>query len=198
MKNLQGRACWKAFINGNDKAFEDIYHLYVDRLFSFGLKYHTDKDLIKDCLQDLFINIYHYRNNLNSDVNPISYLFAALRNGILARLKKESRQQDLPYEMDHAFLLEWSPETTWIKKEDDKLLIAKLQQLIKQLPARQREIIYLKFNEELGYEEIAEMLNISVPTCRTMVYRAIKQLREHMEQVPLAHLLFLFFKKPLQ
>lgn len=196
MDNLQGRTCWRAFISGNDEAFEDIYRLYIDRLFSFGMKYNTDRDLVKDCLQDVFANIYYYRANLNSEANPLSYLFTALRNSIFAKIKKENKERGLPYEIDHLFMLEWSPETTWIKKEEDKLLIAKLQQLIKKLPTRQQEIIYLKFNEELGYEEIAEMLNISTPTCRTLVYRAIKQLRENIENVPIAHLLYLAFRRP--
>jgi RNA polymerase sigma factor (sigma-70 family) len=197
MDNLQGRTCWRAFISGDDEAFEDIYRLYIDRLFSFGLKYNTDRDLVKDCLQDVFANIYYYRANLNPEANPLSYLFTALRNSIFAKIKKENKERGLPYEIDHLFMLEWSPETTWIKKEEDKLLIAKLQQLIKKLPIRQQEIIYLKFNEELGYEEIAEMLNISIPTCRTLVYRAIKQLRENIEHVPLAQVFCLFFNKSI-
>jgi len=195
MENLQGRIFWKAFINGDDRAFEDIYKLYVDRLFAFGMKYHADRDLVQDCLQDLFANLYHYRTNLNPDVNPISYLFASLRNTVLTRLKKEQRNQDSPYTMANTFQLEWSAEMTWIKKEEDKHLVSKLQRMIELLPARQREIIYLKFNEELCYEEIAKMLEISVPTCRTLVYRAIKQLREHLENAPLAHILCLFFRK---
>lgn len=196
MDNLQGRTCWRAFVNGNDAAFEEIYRLYIDRLFSFGLKYNTNRDLIQDCLQDVFVNVYSYRTNLNPEANPLFYLFAALRNSILAKVRKENREQGLAYEIDPLFMLEWSPETTWIKKEEDKLLISKLQQLIRRLPARQQEIIYLKFNEELRYEEIAEMLNISIPTCRTLIYRALKQLRENIEHVPLAHLLYLVFKRP--
>ncbi|GAA4806100.1 sigma-70 family RNA polymerase sigma factor [Olivibacter ginsenosidimutans] len=194
MENLQGRILWKAFIEGNDQSFESLYELYIARLFAFGMKYHTDRDLIQDCLQDLFVNIYHYRSNLNPDVNPLSYLFAALRNGILARLKQEKKNLDTTA-LIYTFQLEWSAEMTWIKKEEDRALIYKLQQFTQRLPARQREILYLKFSEELGYEAIAEMLNITVPTCRTLVYRAIKQLREQIENLPLVHLLCLFFKR---
>lgn len=191
MENLHGRTLWKAFIYGNDQAFEKVYGLYVDRLFAFGLKYHADRDLVKDCLQDLFTNLFYYRSNLNPEVNPLPYLFSSLRNNILARIKKEHRDQHLAYTFD----LEWGPEMAWIKREEDRYLVSKLQEQIKKLPSRQREIVYLKFNEELRYEEIAEMLNISIPTCRTLVYRAIKQLREQMVDLPLAHVLCLFFHK---
>ncbi|WP_134088667.1 RNA polymerase sigma factor [Olivibacter sp. XZL3] len=186
MDNLKERTCWKAFINGNDSAFETLYKRYADRLFAFGMKYHSDGDVIKDCLHDLFINLFHYRSNLNPNANPLSYLFTALRNNILARVRRNYRDQALIERLEYTFDLEWSAEATWIKKEEDRLLVTKVQQLIKRLPARQREIIYLKFNEELSYEEIANMLDVSVATCRTLVYRAIKQLREDIEEVPLA------------
>ncbi|MGK9125657.1 sigma-70 family RNA polymerase sigma factor [Olivibacter sp. SA151] len=185
MDNLNERAFWKAFIKGNDRAFENIYKLYADRLFAFGMKYHADRDVIKDCLHDLFVNLFHYRSKLNPDVNPLSYLFTSLRNNVLARLRKDNRSQALVERIDYSFDLEWSPETVWIKKEEDRQLVVKLQQLIKRLPARQREVIYLKFNEELSYEEIASMLDISIASCRTLIYRAIKQLREHVEDIPL-------------
>ncbi|MEH6306590.1 sigma-70 family RNA polymerase sigma factor [Olivibacter sp. CPCC 100613] len=139
MDNLKERTFWKAFINGNDQAFENIYKLYVDRLFAFGLKYHSDGDVVKDCLHDLFVNLFHYRSNLNPAANPLSYLFTSLRNGVLARLKADSRNQTLAGRLDYPFDLEWSPESVWIKKEEDRQLVVKLQQLIKRLPARQRK-----------------------------------------------------------
>lgn len=193
MDTLKECACWKAFINGNNQAFGNIYKLYADRLFAFGMKYHSDRELIKDCLHDLFLNLFHYRSNLNPDVNPLSYLFTSLRNNILARLRRDYRTQELTERLDYSFDLEWSAEALWIKREEDKQLVKKLQKLIKDLPTRQREVIYLKFNEELSYEEIANMLDISIATCRTLVYRAVKQMREHSENIPLAQVFVLLF-----
>ncbi|MBO9637571.1 MAG: sigma-70 region 4 domain-containing protein, partial [Siphonobacter aquaeclarae] len=59
------------------------------------------------------------------------------------------------------------------------------------LPERQREILYLRFRHDFDYEQIASLMQISVPTCRTFIYRALKQLRGKLELLTLLFLLFL-------
>ncbi|MNL66075.1 RNA polymerase sigma factor [compost metagenome] len=67
-----------------------------------------------------------------------------------------------------------------INDEQQSELLLKLSRQLELLPSRQKEALYLRFNSELEYEEIAVIMNISLETCRTLVYRAVKQLRERM------------------
>ncbi|QGY46976.1 hypothetical protein GM418_25935 [Maribellus comscasis] len=55
---------WIQFKSGDQSAFEEIYSEYADTLFNFGLKLTADQDLVKDSIQDLFINLFRYKINI--------------------------------------------------------------------------------------------------------------------------------------
>lgn len=74
-------------------------------------------------------------------------------------------------------------------------LLKKLQQNINNLPSRQKEIIYLKFEEEMEYPEIAFILNISVESARKLLYRALVTLRKTIDPKFAQTLLLVYFKK---
>jgi RNA polymerase sigma factor (sigma-70 family) len=65
-----------------------------------------------------------------------------------------------------------------IEEEEEKELKYKINEALRQLPARQKEALYLRFNESLDYPEVAQLLEISVESARKQVYRALKTLRE--------------------
>ena len=73
----------------------------------------------------------------------------------------------------------------------------RLRAELNKLPARQREVLHLKFNMELSYTEIARLMEISEATCRTLAYRAIKRLRESMENQPFMTFFIFFLKNSL-
>ncbi|MBO9637570.1 MAG: sigma-70 family RNA polymerase sigma factor, partial [Siphonobacter aquaeclarae] len=70
---------WTEFLSGNRTAFSQLYDRYADVLFSFGLRYSSDRDLVKDCIHDLFIDLHHYRAGLAREVNIRFYLLKSLR-----------------------------------------------------------------------------------------------------------------------
>ncbi|QNL49140.1 RNA polymerase sigma factor [Olivibacter sp. SDN3] len=180
---------WQNFVEGKQASFEQLYDCYLESLFAFGFRYHRDADLIRDCIHDLFVDLYHYRARLATIVNVKSYLFVSLKRKIIKRLKDfYPRNIELTeiYNLDIA----WQEDGSTGLSDEELRLFHKLQQVMSILPMRQREAIILKFNDELRYEEIAEIMMISVATCRTLVYRGIKQLRLALEEVKLP-LLFL-------
>jgi len=167
---------WESFIKGDDDAFNGLYTQFVNTLYAFGLRYADDAELVKDSIHDLFIDLYKYRKTLKADVNVKSYLFTSLKRKIFLLLKQESRKGI--FEAD--FMFSFSIEDQMINNEEQSELKAKLKKQLTLLPSRQKEAIYLRFNAELEYEEIATVMNISMETCRTLVYRGIKQLRENL------------------
>jgi hypothetical protein len=80
---------WQDFIAGNREAFKVLYDGYADALFSYGCLYSRDRDLVKDCLHDLFVDLDRYRTGLNPDVNVRAYLLASLRRKLLAMQQKQ-------------------------------------------------------------------------------------------------------------
>lgn len=172
------RNLWTLFVNGDDDALNLLYKQFVDVLYAFGLRFTDDGELVKDGIQDLFVDLYKYREKLAVDVNVKSYLFTSLKRKICLVLKKNAIAANHAFELP--FLLSSNIEDQMINDEYESDLLLKLTSQLALLPARQKEALYLRFNSELEYEEIATIMNVSLATCRTLVYRGVKQLREKM------------------
>src|SRR5690606_15234954 len=145
--------------------------------YKYGVKFIGDEDFIKDCVQDLYVNLYNNKN-LAAVSNPKLYLFRSLKNLIINRLAKERRMltislQDLPFNVEY--------ETPKDTIESDDEIIKKVKLIIEQLPPRQKEALYLRFNLEMSYDEISEILEMNYQSVRNLMHRAIKKIREHME-----------------
>ncbi|TZF83078.1 sigma-70 family RNA polymerase sigma factor [Pedobacter sp. BS3] len=181
---------WNLFIDGDDKAYSQLYLHFADVLFAFGSRYSFDKELVKDSIHDVFVDLYRYRKNLSINVNVKSYLLTSLKRKIAYLLKKQAGSD---YN-ENAFLITFSVEDKIIDNERQREILLKVKKELDQLPDRQKEALYLRYNTELEYEEIAGIMDISVATCRTMVYRALKQLRERMENVGGYHMLLFLLR----
>jgi RNA polymerase sigma factor (sigma-70 family) len=183
-----------AWIGGDEGAFKSLYTHYADPLFSFGLRYTPDQDIVKDAIHDLFIDLHKYRRSLARDVNVKGYLFASLKRKISSALKKQNKEAE--YEnSDLSFHISYSKEDSIIDDESQAELVRRLQNELNALPDRQREVLYLRYNAELEYEEIAVLMSITVATCRTLVHRAVKQLREKIDSRSFSYILLLMFNK---
>lgn len=187
--------CWHNFIAGSEEAFRELYTNYVDRLFSFGCGFCVDEDIVKDAIQDMFIDLYKYRAGLDTNVNLSAYLYSSFRRKLLLNLKKKRQLEPIDGQFLPDFSMDWDAETNMMREEQEKELTHLLTQEIKKLSGRQREVLYLRFTLEMTYEEVAGVMQVSVATSRTLVYRAVKQLRVNMEdiKVPILNLLLLVF-----
>lgn len=170
---------WASFVSSaDDDALKSLYKRFSDVLYAFGLRFSPDRELVKDSIHDLFLDLFKYRESLAPDVNVKSYLFTSLKRKICLVLKKNAARENHIFEIP--FSLSYSAEDQMINSEEQSELLAKLDRQLELLPSRQKEALYLRFNSELEYEEIAIIMNVSLETCRTLVYRGVKQLRERM------------------
>lgn len=169
---------WKSFIAGSDDSFYQLYEKYFDVLYQFGIQFSKDKEFIKDCIHDLFLDLYKYRSNLSETDNIKFYLLRSFRRKIHSeKLKIQPFLYDynLP---DFTQNQVSSFEDTLISSENKKENIQMLNEAMKRLTDRQREGLSLKFVQNLSYPEIAEMLDVSVESARTSIYRSLKILRQ--------------------
>lgn len=183
---------WNNFIGGSQEAFRELYEQHTDLLYAFGLRYTQDAELLKDCIHDLFVDLHTYRRNLSPAVNIRYYLLRSLKRKMNAAFKKASRDPGPGFSQGE-FSLVCSAEETLLADEQQRETLRLLAVEMNRLPSRQKEAVYLKFHQELDYEEVAALMKISVPTCRTLVYRAIKQLRQNLKEQPLYQVLLLLF-----
>lgn len=190
---------WNSFLKGDDKSFSLIYQQHIDGLFLYGSKLCTDRELVRDCIQEIFVDLFLKRKKMSREiVNLKSYLFVSLRNVVLKKAEKTRKLESIGETEDEnggPFKTEYSFLDKYIELEISNEIKEKLQSNINNLPSRQKEIIYLKFEEEMDYPEIARILKISVESARKLLYRALLTLRKTVDPSIAQTLFLLFFQK---
>lgn len=183
---------WKRIKAGETQAFNDLYMQYADMLFSFGHLYTKDQELIKDCIHDLFFDLYKYRKNLSDNDHIRHYLFKSLKRKIQApqSAKLKIVYTDSVSDETNSRLL--SSETEGLEFQEES--IANIKKAMDKLPEKQREVLNLRFQIGLSYNEIAQILDISVESVRTQVYRSVKAIREELNLNPSTLILLSIFR----
>ncbi len=176
---------WLDYTKGDECAFEHLYNTFADRLFVYGCNLTADEALVKDAIQEIFLKLYQRDRSLVDIQNIRSYLFVALRNHIRKSLsvsRNQLRHQKAYQELQPDTELH---ELVLPERVSDNFLLA-LKSEVDQLPARQREVICLKFFEGFDYKEITSIMAISYQVARNYASRGMKRLRAQMEEDTLA------------
>jgi RNA polymerase sigma factor (sigma-70 family) len=170
---------WSALRQGNRKALDHIFEKYIRLLYAYGNKISKDYGLIEDCIQDLFVELWNKRELLAESVHIKFYLMKSLRRRVVRRLMNESRlSTEQLQEHDYENNLEFSAEFHIIQEQSFQEQRQQLTEAIAQLSTRQREAVYLKFYEQLSYEEIAGIMNLTVKSAYKLIGKAIDSLRK--------------------
>jgi RNA polymerase sigma factor (sigma-70 family) len=173
--------CWDNMVTGDREAFLVIYHNHYHALFYYGFSLTADRELTKDCIQELFLDIWNTRPILNKEVENIqSYLFTWLRrkiNRTQSRLAKE-RSNEQSREVNDT--KEFCYEELLIAFQQTEEKKEQLGRALDTLTKKQLEIVRLKFFENLSYAEISEKTSLTTRTIYNIIYEAINRLRESM------------------
>lgn len=169
---------WQQFRQGNRDAFAYIYHTYIDDLYSYGIHFCGDGERVKDSLQELFQHLWHSRLQLAENVAHIRYyLLCSFRRCLLRSLEKDRRHKTVD---TIPFDFECIPprEHLIIEDETRKEQLQQLHQALAALTRRQREAIYLRFFQDLSYQEVADMMDMKVDSVYNIISKAIGALKE--------------------
>jgi RNA polymerase sigma factor (sigma-70 family) len=184
------KVIWHRFLAGEVEAFDYLMTLYFRTLFHYGSKFSKDKEFVKDSIQDLFLLLWERRQTLSSDIAVKPYLMASLRRLMhRSASSKLSLSDSYVEEINGNFDIEFSVEEEYIETESNQFVAQKLKRLLEELPLRQKEVVYLKFFQEMDRSQISEVMNISPQTVSNLLQIAIKQLKRHWK----SELLMLFF-----
>lgn len=171
---------WQQLKSGDKNALEEIFRKESDALCKYGKKFTHDKDLIADCLQDLFVELWRTKETIGLTDNIRKYLFVSFRRKLIKDLNKWNKTQTLDPETDLKNEVTFSVENTWIEKEEMTLKSESLTTAIGKLSSRQQEILYLKFYSEMDYDQIIEIMDLNYQSARNLVTRALDALRKSM------------------
>lgn len=188
------RQLLKEIKSGSYTAFNTLYYKYIKNLTNYGLHFTNDLLVIEDCLHDLFVWLWTKRETLDINSSLKNYLLKSVRTSIIHRINKEKKTISLDEHMEHesGFNLTLSPEMVMIIKENENINQQKLDKLFNLLTPKQKELIYLRYFEELNFEEIAQNLNITVKACYKLMGRAVSTLRQHPPETWLLLIVFSF------
>jgi RNA polymerase sigma factor (sigma-70 family) len=137
-----------------------------------------DKELIKDSIQDLFIDLYRYKINLRNPESFEYYLFKSLKRLINKKLKTKSRTRDFEDKDFLSFELIFNLEEDYIKIETEKTKLLVLQEILNELNENSRELLFYKFNSNLTYKEIGMLIGSKPDAVKKKIYRIIIGLRK--------------------
>ncbi len=158
---------------GDSLAFRYLFDTYADVLFNYGLKITPNKELIKDSIQEVFRIIWEKRNQINIQHSLKYYLFSMFRRELIRKLK-QNRTTPLNGQEEG---FDVSIESKIILDETQQASREELQYAIKQLTPRQKEIVFLRYYENLQYEEIEEIMSLNPNSLYKLLSAAIKRLR---------------------
>jgi len=189
---------WNAFRYGDESSLKVIFDQYYTPLFNYGHKFSQDDHLIEDALQDLFVKLWKNRNNIKETESVKNYLYKSFRRVLLRKLDVQQRKYNFTV-LEQG--LDWSQELgydqTLISRERLEKIRKNLALALEKMSPRQREVIHLRYYEEMEYEEIAELMQLSPSSTYKLVYKAIDTLRNHLSRTDLLLLSTLLSLKKL-
>lgn len=187
ISNQPDISLWEAYQQGDHHAFATLFRRYYEPLVQYGSKLTGNNDVLEDCIQELFTELW--QNKSQTQVQSVkAYLFKSLKYKLF---RAHQRKTTSPFNENHSdMLFEISHETLLVGQEQDAEKTARVLQALGQLSNRQKEIIYLKFYQELSYEEVSEIMNINYQAARNLLYQSIKSLKKLLTTLTA---FFLFF-----
>lgn len=169
---------WKGLLSGDQELFLALYNKYYHTLLFIGLKEIKDAQLVKDAIQQLFLYLWEKRGNIQTANNVKSYLVTSFLRKLSDDWKKTTRISKLQVvSSDYTTETPLTPEECLIKKDEQHRSFEMLQSYINELPARQKELIFMKFYEGLSYDEIVQQTGLSHRTVYNKIHEALKKLK---------------------
>lgn len=186
---------WSNLKVGDEKAFSLLFKKYYGNLVQYGNSLSPYTEKVQDCVQDVFTDIWVYRQSLNDSVIVKAYLLSCVRKRI-ARLQERDHIFRQTTSTDSIkFLFDFSIEHQLILDEATASKVSQLNKLLNDLPARQKEALYLRYHQGLTVEQIADILHVNYQSANNLLHRALLNLRKEWKgnNSPILSLPLFFF-----
>lgn len=180
---------WNSFRKGSRSAFEELYDLYFESLYLYGYRLKTDSGVVKDVIHDVFLELWTKRNKL-PEVNHVkAYLMTIVRRKIFnpsennfLNIEELPLDKELFHESDN---------------EDNEEFELKIQSYLKHLTERQREVIHLRYFEDLSTPEIQKITGLSQQRIYNILSEAIAKLKVIINKYPMIFLVIIYLSNIL-
>lgn len=172
------------FAEGSEHGYEVLFRYFYNRLLLYGGTITSHQNIVEDQIQEVFIWLYHHPQKCRSVKNIEAYIYSALKKNILSSLRKEANRQVrcrhyIAYQ-DQATL---GAEEQWVETDVQQQQHHWLSHQINQLSPCMKEVVYLRYYQCLGFEEIAGIMSVSPQVARNYAFRALKKMRQSIPQL---------------
>lgn len=168
---------------GDHLAFKNLIERHQNAVIGTVAKMLGNSSDAEDISQQVFLRIWRNAKRYRPDAKFTTYLFTITRNLVFNETRRRGRKKEVSSderEENSHHLIEESPD----RQPDSELLQAELQRAvddaIAKLPETQRMAVVLRRYEQLSYEEIADVLKLSVSAVKSLLFRARTTLRESL------------------
>jgi RNA polymerase sigma-70 factor, ECF subfamily len=159
-------------VQGDSIAFAELVRAHQGMVFSIAYHFLQDRALAEDLAQEVFLELYQNLDRIQSPAHLTYWLRRVVANRCIDQGRKKLRRRELA--------LEEAPEPAVTDPPSDPLLLERLRQSLAGLPAKQRMVVILRFQEGLGPAEIAEALAMPVNTVKSTLHRSLEELRKRL------------------
>jgi RNA polymerase sigma factor (sigma-70 family) len=171
---------WDDFRKGDKDAYEFIYRTYAPLLYNYGYKITSDRELTQDCIQELFIKLLVSRTKIGKTDSIKFYLYKCLRRDLMCALRAKNKYVKADADIENQFNVVFSFEYELIEEQTSAERSAQLQRALDNLPPRQKEVIFLRFYENLSFEQISAVMGIEQSSVYKIIYKAIDNLHSRL------------------
>ncbi|MBD1432709.1 RNA polymerase sigma-70 factor [Sphingobacterium sp. DN00404] len=157
-----------------EKKFEEVFRSHFGELHRYAFKILGDADTAEETVQQVFLKLWEkkdWQRGIHTSVR--SYLYRAVYNESVNLIKRE--QLKMRYEIDQ----QYRGDYTYAQQSDAELR-KQLHVALSQLPEKSRMVFEMSRFQELKYQEIAEVLTLSLKTVEGHMTKALKHLRHHL------------------
>ncbi len=171
---------------GDRDAFAELVTDFQGRVFNFVFHFFRDRDLAEEVTQETFLRAYRFIKRFDSERKFSTWLFAIAKNLCIDEQRRGGRgatisMEDVPLETDFAdqdLLHQRDPASIASSREEG----AMVEEALAELPEKYRSALILCYYEEMPYQEIAAVLDLSVNLVKVRIFRAKKMLLQILKR----------------
>ncbi len=177
-ENVELENLWSGVREGDKRAFSALFLQNYNHLYNYGRKLYNESDIVEDAIQDVFATIWQTKERLSPVSSVKAYLIISLRRQLLRMLQKKRMVDPIGDSIkDIIPNIEFSADEIVLNSDHDPLHKS-LVEVLNQLPNQKKEVIYLYFYSGMDYEEIAQIMDLTIQTVRNYMSMALSRAKD--------------------
>ena len=170
---------WLKIKQGDEKAFAKLYDIYVDKIYKFVVLKINQPEKAEEIVQDVFLKLWKLSQNEKKEISNLSAVLYQIARFAVIDHYRLTNKKIVDIDIDEVLLVDEGQLMESVEQKIDiEYDIQKIKRAMNNLPEIYKDIIIMKFIDDLSNNEIAEVLGKSEGNIRVLAHRALKKLRE--------------------